>query len=94
MGKYHDLIMQMQKANPTNRYPILPCGNSPRFFEYQSKLYFESTPTEWPPVDVWHQYHTVDRIEAGQVRDVCGIQFQSEVKYKMGLTPKPSESTQ
>lgn len=78
-GPKRDLLMKLQKADPSNRYPILPCGNSPRFFAYKKRVYFETKPSSWPPVDTWNQYHRVTTINDGQVKDVCDFRFETKV---------------
>lgn len=77
-GATHDLLMQMQKANPTDRYPVR-CGDDPRFFESNGKIYFESRSTSWPPSDTWDQYHYVTHIENGQAIEACHFRFTTEV---------------
>jgi len=79
VGPARDLLMKLQGAMPTNRYPILPCGNKPRFFQYKNRLYFETKPKNWPPIDKWNQYHRVTTIIDGDVRDVCDFQFETTV---------------
>jgi hypothetical protein len=73
------LLIDLQGADPSNRYPILPCQNQPKFFEYNGKIYFESRPITWPPIDSWNQYHRVSRIASGKVMDVCGFSFKTTV---------------
>ena len=84
-GADHDAIASLQHLT-TNRYPILPCGNTARFFVYRGKTYFESQPAGGP-TDSWTQYHHVTRSEHGKVTDVCGITFKTHVDYEEG---KPS----
>jgi hypothetical protein len=67
-GPQHALLMQLQNANPSHRYPIL-CGNKARFFTYHGKIYFENKPATWPPIDDLNQYHRVARIGRGSVVD-------------------------
>jgi hypothetical protein len=78
-GPKRDMLMTMQKADPTNRYPVLPCGNQPSFFKFKGKVYFESRPKVWPPVDQWHQYHHLTRVDNGQVVNVCDYRFRTMV---------------
>lgn len=78
----HDLLMKLQNAEPSNRYPILPCSNKARFFSYHGKVHFESKPTTWPPIDEWNQYHRVTRIDRGRVIDVCNFKFETSVSYE------------
>lgn len=75
-----EMLMQLQHAMPTNRYPILPCGNKPSFFSYKNRLYFETKPAKWPPIDKWNQYHRVTTIIDGKVHEVCDFQFETTVK--------------
>jgi hypothetical protein len=77
-GATRDLLMQMQKASPTSRYPV-QCGNDPRFFESNGKIYFESRPTNWPPSDTSDQYHYITQIENGQAIEACHFRFTTEV---------------
>jgi hypothetical protein len=86
-GSDHDLLMQMQHVEPSNRYPILPCGNSARFFKYKGKVYFESKPSQWPPVDSWNEYHYVTRITGHGVEDVCHIKFAARVSISAPKAP-------
>jgi hypothetical protein len=88
-GTDRELIAKMQHLTD-NRYLVLPCGNSPRFFTYGSKIYFESKAAQWPPVDTWNEYHYVTRIDNAQVHDVCGMTFEPHVVGHEGLTTKPS----
>jgi len=81
-GERRDLLMQLQGANPSNRYPILPCRNSPSFFSYRGRIYFENKPANWPPVDAWNQYHRVTRVERGRVVDVCDFRFRTRTAPK------------
>jgi hypothetical protein len=71
----HELISELQHLT-TNRYPILPCGNSARLFQYHGQIFFEST---WTPLDTWHEQHYVTRVKNGRVEDVCGITFHDRV---------------
>ena len=89
-GTDHELIAKMQHLTD-NRYPVSPCGNSPRFFAYGNKIYFESKAAQWPPVDTWNEYHFVTRIDNAQVHEVCGMTFEPHVVGHEGLTTKPSE---
>lgn len=72
-GPNHELLAQLQHLT-TDRYPLLPCGNSARLFEHHGQIYFENQPAK-QTVDVWDEYHYVTRIEKDQVREVCGITF-------------------
>lgn len=85
-GVQRDLLMQLQNAMPDNRYPILPCGNQPSFFTYKNRIYFETKPAVWPPVDKWNQYHRVTTIDGGKVREVCDFQFETTVRPAAGKT--------
>jgi hypothetical protein len=71
--------MTLQHADPTDRYPIRPCGNAPRFFRYQDKTYLETKPASWPPGSEQDTYHRVTRVDGGKVVDVCDFQFTSSV---------------
>jgi hypothetical protein len=73
-GPSHQLIAALQNLDdsPYTRYPVLPCGNSPRFFRYRGQIFFENT---WPPLDTWHERHDVRRVVNGHAEDVCGITF-------------------
>ncbi|MGL5631526.1 MAG: hypothetical protein ACRDD3_04110, partial [Azovibrio sp.] len=73
-GPKQSLLMALQQANPSSRYPVR-CGNNPKFFEYQGKIYFENKPSTWPPVDKYQEYHRVARINDGKVEDVCDFSF-------------------
>jgi hypothetical protein len=86
-GPDHELLMKLQHVEPSNRYPILPCGNAARFFKYKGKVYFESKPAEWPPVDSWNQYHYVTRITDRRVEDVCHIKFAARVSVSVPKVP-------
>lgn len=79
-GPQREMLMQLQHAMPTDRYPILPCGNKPTFFSYKNRLYFETKPANWPPVDKWNQYHRVTTIINDKVQEVCDFQFETTVK--------------
>ncbi len=79
-GPKRDLLIKLEGATPTNRYPILPCGNKADFFKYQGKTYFENEPETWPPVDQWDQYHRVTRIDNGEVVNVCNFKFETHVE--------------
>lgn len=79
-GPQREMLMQLQHAMPTNRYPILPCGNKPTFFSYKNRIYFETKPAKWPPIDKWNQYHRVTTIINGKVKEVCDFQFETTVK--------------
>jgi hypothetical protein len=81
-GPRRELLMQLQGADPSNRYPILPCGNNPSFFKYKGKIYFENKPAVWPPRDAWHQYHRVTRGEEGRVIEVCDFKIKTRVTSK------------
>ena len=74
-----DLLMKLQNADPSNRYPMLPCGNKARFFLYHGKVYFENKPAASPPADNWNQYHRVARVDRGRVVDVCDFRFETTV---------------
>jgi len=74
-----DLLMKLQNADPSNRYPMLPCGNRARFFMYHGKVYFENKPAAWPPADNWNQYHRVARVDRGRVVDVCDFRFETTI---------------
>ena len=74
-----DLLMKLQNAAPSNRYPMPPCGNRARFFVYHGKVYFESKPAAWPPADNWNQYHRVARVDRGKVVDVCDFKLESTI---------------
>jgi hypothetical protein len=78
-GTARDLLMALQHADPTDRYPIRPCGNAPRFFRYQDKTYLETKPASWPPRSEQDTYHRVTRVDGGKVVDVCDFQFTSSV---------------
>ena len=78
-GPKRSLLMDLQEADPSDRYPIRPCANKPNFFEYQGRIYFENKPATWPPIDAWDQYHRVARINAGKAEDVCGFTFSTAV---------------
>ncbi len=77
-GSKHELLMKLQNADSSSRYPI-GCGNKPRFFIYRGKVYFENKPATWPPVDNWSQYHRVTRIDQGKVVDVCDFKFETTI---------------
>ena len=80
-GPRHDQVMSLQGALvPGTRYPVQPCANSPRFFSYKDRVYFETKPTDWPPRDEWDTYHRVTRIRQGHVEEVCHFTFASTVK--------------
>ncbi len=89
-GTDHELIAKMQHLT-NNRYPVSTCGNSPRFFTYGNKIYFENKAAQWPPVDTRNEYHFVTRIDNTQVHEVCGMTFEPHVVGHEGLTTKPSE---
>jgi len=78
-GPKRDLLMELQKADPNNRYPVLPCGNQPSFFRFKGKVYFESRPKVWPPVDQSNQYHHLTRVDNGHVVNVCDYRFRTVV---------------
>jgi hypothetical protein len=79
VGPNHQLIAELQKLEDlkTARYPLLPCGNSPRFFRYHGLVYFEDT---WPTLDAWHERHDVTRVVNGHVEDVCGMTFREHTE--------------
>ena len=77
-----DLLMKLQNADPSNRYPMLPCGNKARFFLYHGKVYFENKPAASPPADNWNQYHRVARVDRGRVVDVCDFRFETTIALK------------
>jgi hypothetical protein len=74
-----DLLMKLQNADPSNRYPMLPCGNRARFFVYHGKVYFENKSAAWPPADNWNQYHRVARVDRGRIVDVCDFRFETTI---------------
>jgi hypothetical protein len=78
-GLKHAQLMKLQQADPSDRYPIRPCGNAPRFFTYRGKIFFENKPAQWPPVDAWHQYHRVARAAGSEVVDVCDFRFETTI---------------
>jgi hypothetical protein len=76
-GPMHELLMKLQNVDPSDRYPIRPCGNKPRFFTHGGKIYFENKPATWPPIDERDQYHRVTRIDGSNVVDVCDFKFET-----------------
>lgn len=78
-GPRRDQLMALQGADPSNRYPMLPCGNKARFFSYKGSVYFENKPSQWPPIDRWNSYHRVARVRKGKVEDVCHFSFKTTV---------------
>jgi len=83
----HDRLMALQLADPSNRYPTLPCGNAPRFFQYNGKAYFETKPSSWPPASSFEEYHRVRRAERDKAVDVCDFTFRTR------MTSVPLNST-
>ena len=81
-GPRRDLLIAMQGISDANRFPVLPCGNNPRFFRYRGQTFFETRPAQWPPIDDWEQYHRVLRIRGGKVEDVCGFAFSTSVHLR------------
>ena len=75
----HDRLMALQLADPSNRYPTLPCSNAPRFFQYKSKNYFETKPLSWPPDSSFNEYHRVRRAERDKAVDVCDFTFRTRI---------------
>lgn len=79
-GKNHDLLMKLQGADPSNRYPILPCDNNSSFFKYNGRVYFHIKPNKWPPIDNWNQYHRVTTIKNEKVIDVCDFKLETKIR--------------
>jgi hypothetical protein len=78
-----DLLMKLQGADPTNRYPVVPCENKPRFISYNNQIFFETKPAGWPPSDSFNAYHRVTTVSHGQVQDVCNFTLKTVVSgYK------------
>jgi hypothetical protein len=79
-------LMELQNVNLEDVFPIrgnsgyAACGNAPRFFTYQGKVYFENKPAQWPPVDEGNSYHRVARLDGGKAVDVCDFSFKTRVK--------------
>lgn len=90
-GPRRDQLMVLQGADSSDRYPVRPCGNQPRFFAHKGNVYFETKPSKWPPIDQWNSYHRVTRIRQGQVEDVCHFSFKSTVELKNPPAKTPSE---
>ncbi|OGP94243.1 MAG: hypothetical protein A2Z19_05085 [Deltaproteobacteria bacterium RBG_16_54_18] len=76
-GTKHELLMKLQDADPSKRYPPI-CSNEPRFFVYRDKVYFENKPADWT-IDNGGEYHRVTRIDQGKVVDVCDFKFETTI---------------
>jgi hypothetical protein len=88
-GSVHDRLMALQLADSSNRYPTLPCGNAPRFFQYKEKTYFETKPSSWPPDSTFEEYHRVRRAERDKAVDVCDFTFRTRSTSVPLNAPKP-----
>ncbi len=80
-GQKHDLLMKLQKADPSHKYPI-GCNNKARFFIHRGKVYFEARSAQWPPIDNASQYHRVARIAQGNIIDVCDFVFETLISLE------------
>lgn len=78
-GTKHEQLMKLQEGDPSRRLPIRACGNAPRFFAYQGKIFFETKPARWPADNDWDSYHLVARLNRDEVVDVCDFRFETTV---------------